>query len=836
MKCPKCQADNPDTQKYCGECATPLTGVDEAQPSVTKTIETAREELTTGSTFAGRYQIIEELGKGGMGKVYKAIDTKINEKIALKLIKPEIASDKEIIERFSNELKMARKIGHRNVGRMFHLGEDEGTHFITMEYVPGEDLKSFIRRSGQLTVGKTISIAKQICAGLAEAHSLGVVHRDLKPSNIMIDKEGNARIMDFGIARSLKGKGITGAGVIIGTPEYMSPEQVDGKEADQRSDMYSLGVILYEMLTGMLPFEGDTPLSIAVQHRSDAPKDPKELNPQIPDDLCHTILRCMEKAKGDRYQTIVELSASLNEIERGIPSLEIRKSKRIPITSKEITVSFAVKRIFPPAIAVIVLAIVGLILWHPWSKKELHTTPLEKPSVAVLPFNDSSQQKDQGALCDGIPESIIVALSKVESIKVSAATASFTFRGIVDLDEIGDKLKVKAVLKGSLQKYGDRIRIRPELVNIIDKSLLWTENFEFKNEDIFDIQDEITLKIIESLKVELLREEETKVLKRYTENAEAYNLYLEGLYLFRQRTENSLRRTREKFEQAIELDSNFALANVGISKYYSVLPFYSISAPKEVYPKAKEHLSKALKIDNTLADAHEALGLIKWCYDWDWIGAEKEYQKAIELNPSSASAHAGYSDFLHSMGRIDEAIETMDKAIELDPISMGFRRTESWIYYTGRQYDKAIDILQNIIELNPIHGAYHLDLGRVFFSKGLYQRALEAFEKGLALWDGRNSRIEAWIGITYTNIGLEEEAEKILNELLERSKSEYVYPFVLVKLSFDLGEMKLYRQLLNRAYEEKDNVSILLNYPPYENIRSDEACIDLLKMVKLIKD
>ncbi|NOR21876.1 MAG: protein kinase, partial [Candidatus Aminicenantes bacterium] len=284
-KCLKCDTDNPSDSKFCKECATPLPSSEEISVSPTETLETPKEELTTGSVFAGRYQIIEVLGKGGMGKVYRALDKKLNEEVALKLVKPEIASDKKTLERFSNELKIARKIAHKNVGRMYELMEEKGIHFITMEYVPGEDLKSFIRRAETLSAGKAISIAKQVCEGLAEAHELGVVHRDLKPQNIMIDKEGNSRIMDFGIARSLKAKGITDAGVMIGTPEYMSPEQVDAKETDQRSDIYSLGVILYEMVTGRAPFEGDTPLSVAVKQKTETPKDPRKLNSQIPVDL-----------------------------------------------------------------------------------------------------------------------------------------------------------------------------------------------------------------------------------------------------------------------------------------------------------------------------------------------------------------------------------------------------------------------------------------------------------------------------------------------------------------------------------------------------------------------
>jgi len=320
MKCPKCQTENPDTKSFCADCGTQLIHPDDAQASFTKTLETPIQALTRGTLFADRYEIIEELGKGGMGSVYRVDDTKIREEVALKLIKPEIASDRKTIARFRNELKFARKIAHRNVCKMFDLGEEQSTHFITMEYVPGEDLKSMIRMTGQLGIGTAIKIAKQICEGLTEAHGLGVIHRDLKPSNIMIDKLGNVRIMDFGIARSISAKGITGAGVMIGTPEHMSPEHVEGKEIDQRSDIYSLGIILYEMTTGHVPFEGDTPFSIGVKHKSEEPQPPKEINENIPNDLNLVILKCLEKDGKSRFQSAGELRAELENIEKGIPT------------------------------------------------------------------------------------------------------------------------------------------------------------------------------------------------------------------------------------------------------------------------------------------------------------------------------------------------------------------------------------------------------------------------------------------------------------------------------------------------------------------------------------
>jgi serine/threonine protein kinase len=386
VKCPKCGTENTSDSQFCKKCATPLPFSGDL--SVTKTLETPTEELTRGTLFAGRYEIIEELGAGGMGLVYRAYDRKMEEEVALKLIRPEISADKRTVERFRNEIKTARKIRHAHVCGMFDLHEENKKLFITMEYVRGEDLKSVIKRMKVLAPGTAVSIARQVAEGLGEAHRLGVVHRDLKPSNVMIDKDGNAKIMDFGIARSLAGGGITAAGAIVGTPEYMSPEQVEGTPADQRADLYALGIMLFEMVTGQPPFEGETPLAIAHMHKYEPPTDPQTLNPQVPKDLSKFILRCLEKVPEKRYQTAEEFLTGLEGVAASLPLAERAatiwpSTKRKTAASKTFTVKITPRKFLIPALALLCLIAGALVIWKLIPKEPVLPYPSDKPSLAV---------------------------------------------------------------------------------------------------------------------------------------------------------------------------------------------------------------------------------------------------------------------------------------------------------------------------------------------------------------------------------------------------------------------------------------------------------------------
>jgi serine/threonine protein kinase len=518
----------------------------------------------------------------------------VKEEVALKLLRPDIADDPQVVERFSNELKFARKIVHKNVGRMYDLGEAEGVLYITMEFVPGEDLKAFIKRAGLLSIGKTIAIVQQVCEGLVEAHKLGVVHRDLKPQNILIDKSGNAHILDFGIARSLSAEGITDAGMIIGTPEYMSPEQVEGEDVDQRSDLYSLGIILYEMVSGQVPFKADSAFAVGMKHKSDKPQAPQTINPQIPDNLNRMILRCLEKEKEKRFQTADEIL------------MELKVFKESITTRGEI--SRGIKTVTAPL------------------AKEA-----EEKSIAVLPFVDLSPQKDQEYFCDGLAEELINSLSHISELRVPARSSSFSFKGKdLDIREVGKTLSVETVLEGSVRKAGNRLRITAQLINVADGYHMWSERYDRDMDDIFAIQDEISLAIVDNLKVKLLKGEKTRVVRRHTEDKEAYNLYLKGRYFWNRRHEGDMKKAIECYQQALAKDASYALPYVGIADVFNVFGLWSFIDPKEAFSKAKAAVGKALELDDSLGDVYTSLGFINMCFDWEWDAAEKNFKRGIE--------------------------------------------------------------------------------------------------------------------------------------------------------------------------------------------------------------
>ncbi|MFC2142620.1 protein kinase [Acidobacteriota bacterium] len=730
MKCPKCDTVNSEDSQFCKKCATSLTGVEEAQPLPTQTIETPREELTTGSTFAGRYQIIEELGKGGMGRVYKALDTKINEKIALKLIKPEIASDKKTIARFTDELRLARKISHPNVGRMYELMEVDGTHFISMEYIPGQDLKGLIRQSTQLGIGTAINIARQICQGLSEAHRLGIIHRDLKPHNILIDREGTAKIMDFGIARSIRARSRTGPGVVIGTPEYMSPEQVEAKDVDQRSDIYALGIILYEMLTGRVPFEGDTHFAVGIKHKSEVPENPKQFNSRIPEELSRIILKSLAKDPKDRFQTTEEVCSDLSLIEQGLPTTDRSISKSRASTSRQITVSFTPKRLIIPTVVLAALLLVVILVWNPWGgKSPFIPSDSGLPSIGFLKLRNGTGDSNLDHLCATIPELLIADLGQSRYLRVqSAARINQVLRQLNltdetsfaadELREIARKSGVKSLVTGNFSKFGENFRVNISVIDAETSDILSTEKSEVESEEnLFALVDDLTHKIKSNFNLtpsQLASDQDKEVGVITTPYPEAYRYYNEGRNLYlRQDYFASI----PLMERAIQIDPDFAMAYRSIAMAYSNMGGNS--------DKVKEYLDKALEKSARLSYKEKKI-------------IEAQHSGTVE------------KDFDKELAIWEELLE--------DYPEDNFVNQAIAVFYDDRlDYDNAIRHYEVCRKnRNEFMGTY-TSLGLVYMSKGEYQKSREVLRDCIEYFYD-SARMRQWISGTYLCEGRIDEA------------------------------------------------------------------------------
>ena len=737
-KCPTCHSNNPDTLKFCGECGTQLPPPQNCPPVVTETLQMPVHELTTGSTLAGRYQVIEELGHGGMGRVYKVYDNDVMEKIALKLLKPEIAFDRETIERFSNELKLARKISHRNVCRMFDLGRAGGTTFITMEYVPGQDLKRLIRQTGPLGTGRAISIAEQLCEGLAEAHRLGVIHRDLKPQNIMVDEDGNARIMDFGIARSLRGKAITGAGVMIGTPDYMSPEQVDGKDVDQRSDIYSLGIILYEMLTGRVPFEGDSAFAIGVKHKSEVPRDPRGLNPQIPPDLGRLILGCLEKDKDKRPQSVEDVRAELERIDKGLPRTQRAVPKARPATAKTITVQLTARKAIGSALAVLGLFALAFVGWRLLRPKAAPVPVLGKPSLAVMYFKNSTGDLAFDIWRSGLAESVITDLAQSKYVNVLTADALFSLLKKLDLlaasDYATEDLKKVAaegrathVLLGRLSRAGDTFRVEYTLQDLAKGAVVGAGRFERTGEaSLFAMVDELTRKVKSDLHLSasaIAGDFDEGIGAITTSSPEAYKLYVEGRRLF---NEGNYGNAISVMEKAVDIDPEFAMAHRSMAMAY-----YNLGYPV----KSKEYLEKALQHSDRLSTAQKFL-IQAGYYSFSektYLNAIEAYEKLVETY-SDMKFKANLAFLYARIGEIDKAIKLNETYIREDGSRTFLAYAELMDRYVEKSwFEKALEAGREYIRDVSDGAPMRLSIARIYQIMGQLDLASAELDKAEVL-------------------------------------------------------------------------------------------------------
>jgi serine/threonine protein kinase/Tfp pilus assembly protein PilF len=748
IKCPKCRAVNPDSKQFCGECGTPLRPSDIISSSVTKTLQTPITRLAVGSLFAERYEILEELGKGGMGEVYRVKDEKLDEEMALKVLKPEIAAHKDMIQRFKNELKLARKIAHRHVCRMYDLNEEEETPYITMEYVKGEDLKSSIRKKGRLSEKLAVAIAKQVCEGMAEAHALGVVHRDLKPQNIMIDEKGNAKVMDFGIARSIEAAGVTQTGVMIGTPDYMSPEQAEGEEADQRSDIYALGVILYEMVTGGVPFKGDTAFSVALKHKTKMPQDPKKLNPDISDDLSHLILICMEKERDRRYQSAEALLDDLRNIEDGLPLGTKIRPRRETFLGALIR-----KKLLIPTV-VSALAIIAVIIWQLFPGKGAVAPKIEN-SIAVISFENLTGDETHDTLQRIIPSLLITNLENTGFFHVATwerlqdLMKQFGREGEETIDkdlgfELCRKEGIESIVLGSVMKVGDVFATDVKVFDVASKELIQSTSSKGEgidsiiNTQIGELSREIALGV--GITRQAIASAELNVSEFTTTSMDAYNYFIKGREdFYNQYTKDAIIR----LEKAVELDPNFAVAYLYLYYIYNKLLLDD--------KKARENINKAKTLSDTMTLSEKEKLMIEAEYA-SKIEATKEKRLEIlntivEKYPRDKWAHLELSKYYRERDMYSEVKKHAEIVLALDP-SWGDAYEElAFAYANTGDNEKALEYLQKYSAAIPGDPSANLTTGHFYVKMGKIDDAIRKFKDALDIKPDFN--IENFLAYTY---------------------------------------------------------------------------------------
>jgi serine/threonine protein kinase/Tfp pilus assembly protein PilF len=737
-------------------------------------------------TMVGHYRIVEKIGAGGMGEVYLAEDTQLDRKVALKFLPPHLCQDKDCRKRFKREAQAAARLSHPNIVTIHEVGDYQGKPFFVMEHVRGCSLREF-SADKELSIEQIIELSVQICDGLQAAHEKGITHRDIKPSNILIDSYGRAKIVDFGLASVVGKNQLTKTGSTLGTIGYMSPEQVQGIQADHRSDLFSLGVVLYELMTQRNPFERDTEAGTIKAVSDDTPQPLARYRADVPDGIQTIIDRALEKQVETRYQTAADMLSDLKRLKRDT-------SKVTPSVS-------------------------------------------EQPSIAVLPFTNLSADPEQEYFCDGMAEELINALTHVEGLRVVARTSCFAFKGKqTDIREIGRKLNVDNVLEGSVRKAGNRIRITGQLIKVSDGYHLWSEKYDRELEDVFAIQDEISLAIVDNLKIKLLKEEKSRVIKRHAEGADSYQIYLMGRWFLEKRTAKGLLKAIDCFQSAIEKNPDYALAYAGLADVYHMLPQYSRKSHKELFPKAKEAVLKALNLDENLAEAHISLAMIKIDHEWDWKGGLQACERAVELNPGNANIHHWYGLVLAQLARFEESEREFIRAVELDPFSTVINRNLGSFYYYSGQYDLAVTQLQKAIEMDESHPYTHVFLGFTLFQQSKYEEALVELQKEKEISGSYYLGADSVIGACYAKMGDENRAREVLDNLLQRIKHESIndqYTHV-AHLYIFLGEIDKGFELLEKAYLERE---IWLNYlkiiPLYKEYSKDPRYIALSKKIGL---
>ncbi len=782
-------------------------------------------------TRLGPYEIVSPLGAGGMGEVYRARDPRLGREVAIKVLPASLSQDPDRLRRFEQEARAAGLLNHPNITAVYDIGTQDGSPYVVQELLEGETLRSRLA-GGAFTHRKALGHALQFAHGLAAAHEKGIVHRDLKPENVFVTRDGRVKILDFGLAK-LAGENSesgeqsrlptaspeTEPGMVLGTLGYMSPEQVRGRPSDARSDIFSFGAILYEMLSGRRAFRGDTAADTMSAILKEEPPSLSATQKEIPPGLERIVSHCLEKNPEERFQSARDLAFDLESLSgvTGIPVAGRSVPTRIPRRGQLGLV----------VAAAAALALAAILVSRGRSGGSID-------SIAVLPFANGSRDPNTEYLSDGITEGVINTLSRLSHLRVIARSTAFRYKARdVDPQRAGRDLNVQAIVTGRVVQRGDTLAVQAELVDVANGTQLWGNHYDRKLSEILGLQESISKEISEKLRLRLSGDEKQKVVKLDTANTEAYQFYLKGRYAWEKRTETELARSIEYFEKAIEKDPSYALAYSGLADAYAVLPAYSILGPEEAFPRARAAARKALEIDDGLAHAHATLGVVLTDYEHDWSSAEAQYRKAIELDPNDATAHHWYGLQLIGLARSEEAVRELQRAREIDPFSAIIQVNLARAFLYARQYDRAIEETRKARGLDTSFAPTHLLAGEVYAAKGMTQEAIDEFRAAATVVGGSAFGLFS-LGRAQALAGDRAGAQKTIEQLISLAGTRYVSPGSIAAIYQNLGEKNAALEWLEKACKKRTFESLFVKVnPAFDDLRGDPRFGQLLRCMNL---
>jgi serine/threonine protein kinase/tetratricopeptide (TPR) repeat protein len=826
IECPKCHSEHNDNSRFCSNCAAPLNQAGPEAESLTKTLETPVRVMKPGTIVAGKYRIVEEIGRGGMGIVYKAEDLKLKRFVALKFLPPHLLDSPELKERFLVEAQATAALNHPNICVIHEVGEDEARPYIAMEFVEGETLKDKLRR-GPMKTAEALATAGQVAAGLGEAHHKGIIHRDIKSANIMVTAKGQAKVMDFGLAKLRGGSSLTKSQTTIGTVAYMSPEQAKGGELDARTDIWSLGVVLYEILAGKLPFRGDHDQAVIYSILHDEPEAVKKARVDLPSGLDEIVGQALAKKPADRYQTIEELREDVEAVAEGLKPVKAkpRRARRI----------LGIRTAYVYSAAVILLALIfGLNAGGSRDRLLGRAVPAPAIRLAVLPFENLSGDPEQEYFSDGMTQEMIAQLGRLhpETLSVIARSSVMRYKKTnTPIDQIGRELDVGYVLEGSAQREGTRVRIQAELIKVQGQSQIWADSLEREMSGVLALQNEVSKRIASALALKLLPGEQASLAAAPTVNPEAHEAYLRGSFSLMKATPGDLDTAEKYFDAAIAKDPAYAPAYAGRSWVWNYRNQMGYASYKEAAPKARAAALKGVELDENSAVAQAALACVRTFIDWDWEGAREPWRRALDLNPNDANTQALYAHYLLIMGRGEEALAHSRRAVGLDPFNPTVLAWHSTVLYFERLYDEAIATYQEGLRIQRDNPLLINGLWMAYSMKGMKKEAFEAARASCASMPDR--KIEAELEEGYAQGGFTEAMRRGAEYLAAHFHETPYLPSVTATYYALAGENGKALDWLERGLDMRDSYLPYLGDPCFDAIRSDPRFQDLIRKVGL---